>query len=398
MNLVVPSIPAATNRPSSVLCAVAAHGLDRPAAESQTTGSPASPPLSQTDWHVLLSMARHQRLLGLLACAVADGAVPASVEQADELHRAHLEDLCRDLICERQLIEIVRTLRHAALDHRVLKGPSVAHLDYPDPALRSFADVDLLVRADQWDDAIAVLAEAGWQRQFGEPRPGFDRRFVKGVVLIRTEGGTRTELDLHRTLALGPFGLTVRLADLWDRHDVLQLGGEKLDCLGAEERFLHACFHAVLGDFPPRLVPLRDIAEMSLNEDLDLEFAIDLSRSWQAQAVLLRAVQLSWATLNLNCAAEPWVRVNLLEPPRRELKALAPYLSTERSYVGLCLAATRAIPKPADKARYLAAMAFPKRQFLAPRYPTRVARWRAAAQALRPGRASTSVGNGYRPR
>jgi hypothetical protein len=221
---------------------------------------------------------------------------------------------------------------------------------------------------------------------------------VKGVVLTRIAGDTRTELDLHRTLALGPFGLTVRLADLWDRYDVLQLGGEELHCLEAEERFLHACFHAVLGDFPPRLVPLRDIAEMSLNEDLDLDLVIDLSRSWQAQPVLICAVQLSWATLKLNCSAEPWMRVNLLEPPRRELAALAPYLSTKRSYVGLCLAATRAIPRPSDKARYLTAMAFPRRQFLAPRYPSRVARWRAAAQVLRSGRASNSIANWYRAR
>jgi hypothetical protein len=221
---------------------------------------------------------------------------------------------------------------------------------------------------------------------------------VKGVVLTRIAGDTRTELDLHRTLALGPFGLTVRLADLWDRYDVLQLGGEELHCLEAEERFLHACFHAVLGDFPPRLVPLRDIAEMSLNEDLDLDLVIDLSRSWQAQAVLICAVQLSWATLKLNRSAEPWVRVNLLEPPRRELTRLTPYLSTKRSYVGLCLAATRAIPRPSDKARYLAAMAFPSRQFLAPRYPSRVARWRAATQVLCSGRAGNSVANWYRPR
>ena len=52
-------------------------------------------------------------------------------------------------------------LRRSGLDHRALKGAAVAHLDYPDPALRSFIDVDLLVRAEEWDDAIQVLREAG---------------------------------------------------------------------------------------------------------------------------------------------------------------------------------------------------------------------------------------------
>lgn len=383
MNLGVPSFPTLGTHVSSLLRSVAAHGLVGKHGESQDAFALVSEPLSQPDWRSLLSTARHERLLGLLSRAMADGALPCSLEQAEELHQAHLAELCRDLTCERQLIEVVRALRQADLDHRVLKGSAVAHLDYPEPALRSFADVDLLVRADQWDDAVAVLAEAGWQRQFGEPRPGFDRRFVKGVVLTRTTGETPMELDLHRTLALGPFGLTVRLEDLWDGYDVLRIGGEELHCLQAQERFLHACFHAVLGDFPSRLVPLRDIAEMILNKDLDLDLVIDLSRSWHAEAVLLHAVQVSCATLQLDSSEEPWNRINSLRPPRRELTALRPYLTPKRSYVGLCLAATRAIRKPSDKARYLAAMAFPRRQFVGARYRSRVDRWRAAAQVLR---------------
>ena len=208
---------------------------------------------------------------------------------------------------------LVGVLRGSGLDHRVLKGAAVADLDYPDPALRSFVDVDLLVRAEEWDDAIHVLREAGWERQFAEPRPGFERRFVKGMVLTRPDDGG-TELDLHRTLALGPFGLTVRLEDLWADCEVLRLGGVEVRALAAEERFLHACFHAVLGDLPPRLVPLRDIAQMSLRGNLDLDRVIHHARSWRAEAVLLRAVELTWETLGLDPAAETASPRQVTEP------------------------------------------------------------------------------------
>ena len=331
---------------------------------------------------MLLATVRHERMLGLFAQVVADAALAATDDQVAELHEAYVAALCADLVRERELIHLVGLLRRSGFDHRVLKGAAVAHLDYPDPALRSFADVDLLVRAEEWEAVIEVLCQAGWERRFGEPRPGFERRFVKGTVLTRRDDGA-VELDLHRTLALGPFGLTVRLQDLWENCDLLGLGGEEVRTLPPEVRFVHACFHAVLGDTPPRLMPLRDIAQMGLRPILDLDRVIGLARSWQAEAVLVRGVELAWETLGLNPVVETAARVGSLSPPPRQTRALGVYLSPQRSYVGLCLAAVRVIRRPTDKARYMAALAFPKRDFVSPRYRGHASRWRAAAQGLR---------------
>ncbi len=383
MRLASTSPPTPELPPASLLARrVAAYGLGARDARNATAASLSGEPLDQGDWTALLRTARRERMLGLLALAVADGAVAATDEQAAEVHDAHVTALCGDLVRERELIGLAGLLTVSGLDHRVLKGAAVAHLDYPDPALRSFADVDLLVRAEEWDNAIQVLREAGWERQFGEPRPGFERRFVKGMVLTRPDDGG-TELDLHRTLALGPFGLTVRLEDLWEDHEPLQVGGVALRALAREQRFLHACFHAALGDLPPRLVPLRDVAQMSLRGELDLDAVICRVRSWQAEAVLIRAVELAWATLDLDPVAETATRVKSLRARSSEDRALAAYVSSRRSYVGLCLASLRVIRSPSDKARYVAALAFPKRDFVAPRYRSRASRWRVAARALR---------------
>ena len=107
------------------------------------------------------------------------------------------------------------------------------------------------MRSEQFDDAVAALARAGHHRRFPQPRPGFDRRFSKGTSFVTDEG---TEIDLHRTFAMGPFGLTMKLDDLWARASTFRVGGVDLHALGREERFLHTCFHASLGDNPPRLL------------------------------------------------------------------------------------------------------------------------------------------------
>ncbi|MGH9297047.1 MAG: nucleotidyltransferase family protein [Acidimicrobiales bacterium] len=387
-----PSQGSAPSPFSPLLRALGGHGLPGRPDDGDTVQHryASGQPLSAADWTVFFDETREQRMLGLLAAAVLDDAIAVSDEQATEVHKAHVAALCADLARERELLDVVAVLDRAGLDHRVLKGSAVANLDYASPSLRSFVDVDLLVRAEEWDSAIWSLKEAGWEREFEEPRPGFDRRFIKSMVL-KPADPLAGELDLHRTLALGPFGLTVRLADLWQSHEPFSLGGRYLRALPAEQRFLHACFHAALGDLPPRLVPLRDLAEMSLSGRLDMETVFRLAASWRAEAVLRRSVVLAWEVLGLDPAAEILRRCLELEPRARETRALELYLTSRRSYVGLCLAALPVIPGPLDKARYLTALAFPKRDFVASRYAGNASRWRTAAQALRRSGRSKSV-------
>ncbi len=206
------------------------------------------------------------------------------------------------------------------------------------------------------------------------------------MLLTRPDGGT--ELDLHRTLALGPFGLTVHLPDLWRHHEPLTLAeGLELRALDLETRFLHACFHASLGDLPPRLVPLRDVAEMALSGKLDIDRVISLAKSWRAQAVLARAAALSCALLQLPAAARGALgELAEVRSPKREVRMLGAYLSPGRSYVLLTVAATRAVRGPVDKFRYVMALAAPTGDFVSPRYVSRRARWGSAVRSLRPVR------------
>ena len=70
----------------------------------------------------------------------------------------------------------------SGVEHRVLKGSALAHLDYDDPALRSFGDNDVLVRSTQFDAAVAALTDRRAPRKFPEARPGFDRRSARAAA------------------------------------------------------------------------------------------------------------------------------------------------------------------------------------------------------------------------
>jgi hypothetical protein len=359
--------------------AVASHGLAGTLVEYPDV------PLDDDAWKAVLGYCKAQRIPGYLLQAALDGSLPTTAAQLEEAHEAHLSSMWTVLLIERVLLDIADQLTAADVEFRVLKGSACATLDYPDPSLRSFGDVDLLVASDDFDAAVAALVSNGHQRRYAEPRPGFDRRFSKGASFLTASG---FEVDLHRTFVMGPFGLRVDLDDLWRTSASFEIGGRKLQALGHEERFMHACYHTALGQSEPRLVPMRDVAEMLLFGSLDMDRVRDLMSRWKAEPVVARAVVLTWEALKLADAVSLSVWARRYEPDERDRKALAVYTARHGSYAAKSLEALRAIPRLRDKAAFVCALAFPQRSYLDDREHGVISRWRRAAHGVRDGRAA----------
>ena len=348
-----------------LLASVASYGL--PGAVRALPDAPLDTP----DWRAFMRLVRHQRIVGHLVHALVEGAFPATPEQQEEAARLHATSMRAVLRLERLLIDTVELLARSGVHALALKGSALAHTAYPDPALRVFGDVDLLVASDAFDDAASTLAELGLKRRWPQLRAGFDRRFGKSATLVHPDG---YEIDLHRTFALGPFGLTVDLAGLFDTARSFEVGGRKLPMLGPEERFLHACYHAALGNVPPRFVPLRDVAQLLLATDLDHGRVLRLVDRWDGHAVLARAVALTWTAFGLADAVPLSVWAQEYAPSARERRALGTYLQPQRSYSAKALASLRVIPGPAAKTAFLRALLLPERSTVA-RYEDGYASW-----------------------
>src|SRR5207253_1468780 len=130
-----------------------------------------------------------------------------------ELLETHREVVLPPLVVERGLLEVAPSFEEAAVEFLILKGPALAHTVYPDPAWRYFTDLDVLVAPKDWRRACAVLEALGFKRGQPEPRPGFVERFGGAPSYHRPTG---VEVDLHRTLVLGPFGLWVETDRLFE--------------------------------------------------------------------------------------------------------------------------------------------------------------------------------------
>ena len=306
------------------------------------------------EWDALFDRAVDERAVSLLACAVAEGLICATPAQAEQLGIGHEAAMRSCVWLERWTLEVVQLFADAAIEVRLLKGPAVAHLDYPDPAWRAFGDIDVLVPSAQYDDAIRLLLAVGGRRRSQEVRPGFDRRFGKGACVTLLNG---VQVDVHRTLASGPFGLTVDLGELFRRSEVVTLADRPVPVLSRELRLVHACYHAALGDTTPRVVALRDVAQMLGSTELDFDEVRRIGKRWRAEIVLARAISLTWDALQL--AATPvseWATA--FSGDRFERSALSAYVGADRSYARQMLAGLPAVSGLRAKIFYIRSLVF----------------------------------------
>ena len=177
-------------------------------------------------------------------------------------------------------------LTAAGVDNLLLKGPATAHRLYPDRLdLRTYNDVDLLVRADRFDAAQDILRCSGYGWMLAGVREG---EFSWHEIAWRAPGSADLLLDLHRGFA-GVHDHSVFFDDLWASREQLDLSGVAINIPSAAGTALILALHAAS---PGRgRKPLADIQRA--HEVFPIEV-------WREAAELAR-----------RCTAEPACRAGL---------------------------------------------------------------------------------------
>lgn len=320
-----------------------------------------SGPWDRPEWEAVLAQVSRERVEGVLAAAVGAGALALSDSQLSRVQEVARARARADLALERETLRTASILEAAGVKYRVLKGPALAHTAYPDPMLRGFGDVDLLIEPARWYEVLALLEQAGARRLHPELRPHFDGRFGKDAT-FRAESGW--EIDLHRTLVLGPYGFWIDCDELFSRIPVqMELGGSHVAVLDADAAFVHACYNAALADDPPRLAAVRDVAQMVLAGAVDPEEAFRLAQRWKGVGVVRRALTLVETRISVDLSSTPvgarfWGSVSV-----RDRLLLRTYRGRGRGYTSQ-LAGMVALPGLRAKSAYLRALLRPQRAYL----------------------------------
>jgi len=296
-----------------------------------------------------------ERVLGVAVRALEAGELHLGAEAAERLTAQHDTVMAQTLRIELLALRTSQLLADRGVDHRLLKGAALAHSAGFSPSERSFRDVDVLVQSDDIDETVAMLQAVGAVRLQPELREGFDRRFGKSVTLRLDDG----EIDVHRIVAPGPFGVWMRPGDLFVLKEQIAVAGVSIPTLDRTDHLIHACYHVALGQPVPVLSNLRDVALLA-SEGIDWDRVDETVQRWRGTAVMQRAIKLTVDRLNVE-VPERLVSFQRAPVVADERIALNPYLteSPEGRFFELAPATLRALPLN-DRPAFARAVGFPE--------------------------------------
>ena len=296
-----------------------------------------------------------ERMLGLGIRAAEDAALEVSPEVFEAMSARHDAVMSQTMRTELMAIQLSDMLKERGIQHRLLKGAALAHTVAGDASERSFRDLDMLIPGPDMDDAVALCEAQGATRLQPELRPGFDARFAKSVTLRLND----VEIDLHRLLASGPFGVWMRPGDLFVLADRVAIGRREIPTLDFTDHLIHACYHVALGQAVPVLSNLRDVMLLAAsNIDWD-RFDQTITR-WRGKAVMQRCVTLLGERIDAE-VPEHLASFRRAAVVADERIAINPYLTDDPQgrFSALAPATLKALPM-SDRAAFALAVGFPE--------------------------------------
>jgi hypothetical protein len=237
-------------------------------------------------WDTLLAHADAEDLLPALAYAASAAGwaampSPARRRLTDGLATAR----ARHLLMTRALASILRHCAASDLAVIVLKGPVLAETVYPDPALRPFTDLDLLVRPEDRRRADVALRAIGYQPLADEHTWDFDVGF-DGATVYESAAGVR--VDLHWALLTeARYAWRARAAGtVWDRAVPLTLGGERALGLAPEDLVLHLALHFAVHHSLTGVLRQWDLALVLAHTPIKWSRVVRRAGAWRVRSAL----------------------------------------------------------------------------------------------------------------
>ena len=227
---------------------------------------------ASADWDEVLALAETHRLIPFLHRHLREAPIPPSA--AAELRARHRAGVHRSLLLAAELRRMLEALEAEGIPALAYKGPALAMQAYGDLSLRTFVDLDVLVRPRDVPRAAAVLAGEGYAPALAmSPRQERHFRRLDGdYPLVHAETGTLVEL--HARVSSVRFCMPVETEALVDRAVPVPIGAAEVRTLGDDDLLLVLCIHGAKHRWK-RLEWVAAVAELlrAGRGDLDAVFA-----------------------------------------------------------------------------------------------------------------------------
>lgn len=240
--------------------------------------------------------------------------LPAGV--TSDFHASRKDAVLRYLRRKHEMKSVLEMLKEKQVEVIALKGLALAEMVYPVPATRHMQDVDLLVRPEQLDAAVALLKEQGFQAK-QDPRlrmrsPDTDI-FGADRSLAKVWPNDVLMIEIHTHLPLISPTARHEEAELWQRAWTWEGNGWEMGVLHPHDELILLCMH--LGfqhSFERCLLWLLDVRLWleRWGPSMDWDGFASRCRRWQVE---------SYVYLTL-CAVLEWLEAEAARPALERLE------------------------------------------------------------------------------
>ena len=276
---------------------------------------------SSIDWDLLRRLARENRVDVLLfhglRMAPAETVPPDVIASLNAYEHDNRRRNDASLAGARYDPERPRRTRIACL---VFKGPVLGHLAYPDPGMRFFWDLDLLVRDTDLPAVHDALRSLRYQRDelSGREEKLYARYHFAHTYSPAVDG---PDIDVHWSLFPANFPVPVDYNGLRERSVPVDVGGIRATTFSREDTLVYVALHGAKEEWR-RLQMIVDVAAIVAAEPaLDWERCLRIAGEWHARRQLFLALHLAseWmgATLPAAVVQRDRLRSGRLDAGRR---------------------------------------------------------------------------------
>jgi len=242
------------------------------------------------DWGVLLELAEGHGVLGIVAVRLEElnyhGVPPDAREKLQTRLRAQY---LFTLSMTAELFRLLEDFGRAGIETLLVKGPLISLLAYGDPAVRSYVDLDLIVRHRDILPATQHMLALGFDADV--PERAIQAGKVPGEYLFKRPG-TQRLVELHTGRTFRYYPRSMRVEDLYARQRRVPLDGRNVPALSLEDELVLNCIHGAK-HFWERLIWVADVTALAARHpEMDWQKARQAARDVGAERMLRVGLQL----------------------------------------------------------------------------------------------------------
>ncbi len=226
----------------------------------------------------------------------------------------HCTEALQNLFLEGELRNVLHAFNEASIPLMLFKGPTLAYTVYPQPQMRTYHDIDALVRREDVTRAHELLLSMGYT--FYEEFRGnaLDKnRTGYNYTLKRPDSWLEVPIELHTAPHTGEIATVFDVEAMWHKAQPITVLGERVLTMDRIDHLLYLCWHYRFHGFS-RLIWLYDLVAMvrSFEKDFDWQRLVQAARHQRLATTLYYC--LSWCRALFEVAVPEGV-FRQLRPP-----------------------------------------------------------------------------------